>query len=48
VRRVSIGSSLASTAYGAVMVGARELLDSGTSTYLTVRLQPEDRAALRD
>ena len=45
-RRVSIGSSLASTAYGALMVGARELLDSGTSTYLSVRLQPEDRAAL--
>jgi 2-methylisocitrate lyase-like PEP mutase family enzyme len=48
VRRVSIGSSLASTAYGALMVGARELLDSGTSSYLEVRLQAEDRAALRD
>jgi 2-methylisocitrate lyase-like PEP mutase family enzyme len=45
-RRVSVGSSLASTAYGAMMIGARELLESGTSTYLKVRLQPEDRAAL--
>jgi 2-methylisocitrate lyase-like PEP mutase family enzyme len=45
-RRVSVGGSLASTAYGALMVGARELLDSGTSTYLKVRLQPEDRASL--
>lgn len=45
-RRVSVGSSLASTAYGALMVGARELLASGTSTYLAVRLQPEDRATL--
>jgi 2-methylisocitrate lyase-like PEP mutase family enzyme len=45
-RRVSVGSSLASTAYGALMVGARELLDAGTSTYLKIRLRPEDRAAL--
>jgi len=46
-RRVSTGSALASTAYGALMVGARELLDSGTSAYIKTRLQPEDRAALR-
>jgi 2-methylisocitrate lyase-like PEP mutase family enzyme len=46
-RRVSVGSSLASTAYGAAMVGAHELLDSGTSTYLSTRLQAPDRAALR-
>jgi 2-methylisocitrate lyase-like PEP mutase family enzyme len=46
-RRVSTGGALASTAYGAMMIGARELLDSGTSTYLKVRLQSEDRAALR-
>jgi 2-methylisocitrate lyase-like PEP mutase family enzyme len=46
-RRVSTGGSLASTAYGALMVGARELLESGTSTYLTTRLQASDRAALR-
>lgn len=45
-RRVSTGSALASTAYGAMMIGARELLDSGTSSYLRVRLQAEDRAAL--
>jgi 2-methylisocitrate lyase-like PEP mutase family enzyme len=45
-RRVSIGGSLASTAYGAMMVGARELLDSGTSTYLATRLTAEDRRLL--
>jgi len=46
-RRVSTGGSLASTAYGALIVGARELLDSGTSTYLATRLRPADRAALQ-
>lgn len=46
-RRVSTGSLLASTAYGAFMVGARELLERGTSEYTAVRLQPDDRAALR-
>ena len=46
-RRVSTGGSLASTAYGALMIGARELLESGTSTYLAVRLQPSDRANLQ-
>lgn len=46
-RRVSTGSALSSTAFGALMVGARELLDSGTSGYLRIRLQAEDRAALR-
>lgn len=45
-RRVSVGSSLASTAYGALMVGARELLERGTSEYLAVRLRPDDRIAL--
>ncbi len=45
-RRVSTGSSLASTAYGAMMAGARELLQSGTSTYLATRLSGEDRAFL--
>jgi hypothetical protein len=30
-----------------MMVGARELLASGTSNYLATRLQSEDRAALR-
>lgn len=43
-RRVSVGSSLASTAYGALMVGARELLERGTSSYLTISLG-DDRAA---
>lgn len=47
-RRVSTGSSLASTAYGALMVGATELLERGTSEYLAVRLQPADRTALAD
>ncbi len=46
-KRVSVGSSLASTAYGALMIGARELLEHGTSSYLAIRLLPEDRAALR-
>ncbi len=46
-RRVSTGGSLASTAYGALMIGARELLESGTSSYLSTRLLPGDRAALR-
>lgn len=46
-RRVSIGGSLASTAYGAMMAGARELLQSGTSSYLATRLSAEDRALLR-
>jgi 2-methylisocitrate lyase-like PEP mutase family enzyme len=34
VRRVSTGSSLALTAYNALMTGANELLELGTSTYL--------------
>jgi 2-methylisocitrate lyase-like PEP mutase family enzyme len=33
VRRVSIGSALAGAAYGALLEGARELLDQGTSRY---------------
>jgi 2-methylisocitrate lyase-like PEP mutase family enzyme len=45
-RRVSVGGALASTAYGAAMVGARELLDTGTSDYLQVHLRGTDRAAL--
>ena len=45
-RRVSIGGSLASTAYGAMMVGARELLASGSSTYLSTRLSGDDRRFL--
>jgi 2-methylisocitrate lyase-like PEP mutase family enzyme len=34
VRRVSTGSSLALAAYAALITGAQELLDRGTSTYL--------------
>ncbi len=45
-RRVSTGGALASTAYGALMVGARELLEAGTSTYLAVHLRSDDRQAL--
>ena len=33
VRRVSTGGALASAAYGALVAGARELLDMGTSAY---------------
>jgi 2-methylisocitrate lyase-like PEP mutase family enzyme len=33
VRRVSTGSSLASAAYGALVAGAQELLEAGTSRY---------------
>ena len=33
VRRISTGSLLAGVAYGALVAGARELFDDGTSTY---------------
>lgn len=46
-RRVSTGGALASTAYGAMMIGARELLSAGTSNYRSISLRREDRAALR-
>ncbi|NNE11282.1 MAG: isocitrate lyase/phosphoenolpyruvate mutase family protein [Ilumatobacter sp.] len=46
-RRVSIGGALASTAYGAMMAGARELLETGTSTYLATRLSGQDRRLLQ-
>jgi 2-methylisocitrate lyase-like PEP mutase family enzyme len=45
VRRVSTGSLLARTAYGAMLAGARELLASGTSEYAQVGITPEERAA---
>lgn len=45
VRRVSTGSLLAAAAYGALMRGARELLDDGTSEYAR---EGVDRALLRD
>ena len=46
-RRVSVGGALASAAYGALMIGARELLATGTSGYLATALRADDRAALR-
>ena len=33
VRRVSTGGALARAAYGALLAGARELRDAGTSSY---------------
>jgi 2-methylisocitrate lyase-like PEP mutase family enzyme len=45
VRRVSTGSLLARTAYGAMLGGARELLSQGTSQYAQVAVTPEERAA---
>ena len=38
VRRVSVGSLLAGAAYGALVAGARELLDEGTSHYAERRV----------
>jgi 2-methylisocitrate lyase-like PEP mutase family enzyme len=38
VRRVSTGSQLAGVAYGALVVGARELLDAGSSRYAQHRI----------
>jgi 2-methylisocitrate lyase-like PEP mutase family enzyme len=47
VRRVSTGSLLASAAYGALLRGARELLDEGTSRYADAGASSADlRAAL--
>ena len=45
VRRVSVGSLLASAAYAALVAGGRELLDEGTSTYATSRLAREAQQA---
>jgi 2-methylisocitrate lyase-like PEP mutase family enzyme len=45
VRRVSTGGSLARAAYGALMRGARELLDEGTSTYTAGGVGRADLAA---
>jgi 2-methylisocitrate lyase-like PEP mutase family enzyme len=45
VRRVSTGSLLARTAYGAMLAGARELLSAGTSGYASVGITPEERVA---
>jgi len=45
VRRVSTGGSLAWAAYGALVAAARELLATGTSTYLDHGLSPDVRDA---
>ena len=41
VRRISTGSQLASAAYGALVAGARELLEQGTSRYGSAGLPRE-------
>jgi 2-methylisocitrate lyase-like PEP mutase family enzyme len=45
VRRVSTGGALAFAAYGAMAAAARELLSSGTSTYIGGGLSMHDRRA---
>jgi 2-methylisocitrate lyase-like PEP mutase family enzyme len=45
VRRISTGGALAWAAYGALAKGARELLESGTSTYALEGLSRRDRHA---
>jgi len=45
VRRVSTGSLLASAAYAAMLAGASELLDRGTSAYARHVLSRDVRAA---
>lgn len=45
VRRVSTGGALAYAAYGALVAAARELLDSGTSTYAANGLSTADLEA---
>jgi len=45
VRRISTGGALARHAYGALMVGARELLDTGTSTYAATGVGRRDLTA---
>jgi 2-methylisocitrate lyase-like PEP mutase family enzyme len=45
VRRVSTGGALAAAAYGALMSGARELLEDGTSRYAELRASGDDLAA---
>ena len=45
VRRISTGGALARAAYGALMAGARELLESGTSEYSRTGASRADLAA---
>jgi 2-methylisocitrate lyase-like PEP mutase family enzyme len=47
VRRVSTGSLLAGAAYGAMLAGARELFEAGTSAYGSRGLPADAREALR-
>ena len=48
VRRISTGGALAFAAYGALAAAGRELLESGTSTYLGRALSADDRRASFD
>ena len=48
VRRVSTGGALAFAAYGALATAGRELLASGTSTYIDGVLSADDRRAAFD
>jgi 2-methylisocitrate lyase-like PEP mutase family enzyme len=43
VRRLSTGGALAFAAYGALVTAARELIDAGTSTYLSRSISGKDR-----
>lgn len=45
VRRVSTGGALAWVAYGALAAAGRELLESGTTSYLDSTLDPAERDA---
>jgi 2-methylisocitrate lyase-like PEP mutase family enzyme len=48
VRRVSTGGSLARAAYGAMLVGARELLTEGTSHYAEAGVSSEELSSALD
>ena len=47
VRRISVGGSFASVAYGSMLRAAEELRDEGTTRYTADAMRPEDRRALR-
>jgi 2-methylisocitrate lyase-like PEP mutase family enzyme len=48
VRRISTGGALAMAAYGALAAAARELLEAGTTIYMSGSLSLEDRRAAFD
>lgn len=48
VKRVSTGGALARAAYGALVAGARELLETGTSTYVMRGMSRADEKAAFD